>query len=1509
MNLNLFDPLHKPRLPIRLLHKTILLRLAIFLPLLLGLIIMPFQLTAQAQTGWQWYKVDPHVHSAVSADAFVDIGIHSQLAIENGYDAIFLTDHNGGSSFQINNLTANHMAFEDAYTRWDLGTYGSLSSTTNELVSTPVNTGSQSLHIRSSSSGSGETYIWTKRGPNLRSGDIILNVSIYPTRIDAGSGLYVSVSIGGDPTVVASPHGYTTAGGTVSPGKSTVLVWQLGSGRAPSSDPDARVLTYSLGSYTLNTWNTYTINVSDGLADIPAADLPLDYNGLTYLKMTAASNGGTVEGYFDTYSIDASSPVSPADEYVYRTGVVDDFDTGTFRVFPSYEMGQQRHTNRFNFGITSPSQYRSYTYGSDGILETQQSGYPAQLNHPGTTVTEADAIAGQGLGADFLEVRDQPWVDVWDAILQQGVQILGNWSSDTHTGLSAGKAATYLYAPAFDFDKFVQSLYEGRTYNAVNNFGGQIIFNLNSASPEPYPARYPVYVSDTQAAANVHTQVTDGLGSGYTVRWYRNGTLTATDNPGGTSYDSTKSISLSGAFTYVRAEIRSSSGSLKGLTQPIFFVDVPGLPVDKSFRVDQVTTASGNGYNRLLTKGITSSNWNASAQGLSLTLENPANALVDLRMTTNNAPQRMLVGGVIIPAAPSLTAFNAATTSSWYYDSATQLLYFKVLHATTVAGVALEFSAALPTVTASPTPVVTNTPTPAGNGFIPLADAYVNAGTPTTNYGFQTTLRADASPDLHSYLRFNVQGLTGPVSSATLRVFANSASTAGYQIRAVSDNTWTESGINYNNAPPVGSLIGSSGSFSAGTWTTVDVTSYITGNGTYNLALATTSNTSINFGSREESVNAPRLVIETLDPPTLTPTLTPSTTPSATLTNTSTATITPSQTPTATATVTPSPTPTATNTFTPTLTNTPTATVTPSHTATHTPTETLTSTATVTDTPTLTSTATETLTPTATITPSQTATLTPTDTPTSTPTVTDTPTETVTPSQTATATETSTPTLTHTPTHTPTLTDTPTLTSTATETLTPTLTHTPTDTATPSLTPTHTPTDTPTSTPTVTDTPTATITPSQTPTFTPTDTPTNTPTLTPTATDTPTLTPTFTPSSTSTPTDTPTSTATATPSLTPTETPTLTATSSPTPTFTATSTPVTSVLTLLPVADSYVNASTPLNNYGLTTTLRTDASPDVRSYLRFNLQGLSGTLTNATLRIYTNSASSQGYQVRSVTDNGWGETTLNYNNAPAVGSVLGSTGPVSAGTWTTIDVTSYITGSGVFNLALTTPSSTAISLASRESGANAPQLIIETQGGSLLTPTATSTVSPSPMPSQTPTLTSPPTPTNTAGPAPTPTNTPILNTFSFTPIADAYVNAGSPTLNYGSLTTLRADGSPIIRSYVRFDVQGLTGTLTGATLRIFANSASSSGVDARSVSDNTWSETTINYNNAPPVGTALGSSGSFGAGIWIEIDVTSYVTGDGIYNLGLVTSGSTAISLASRESGVNAPQLIITTSP
>ncbi len=151
--------------------------------------------------------------------------------------------------------------------------------------------------------------------------------------------------------------------------------------------------------------------------------------------------------------------------------------------------------------------------------------------------------------------------------------------------------------------------------------------------------------------------------------------------------------------------------------------------------------------------------------------------------------------------------------------------------------------------------------------------------------------------------------------------------------------------------------------------------------------------------------------------------------------------------------------------------------------------------------------------------------------------------------------------------------------------------------------------------------------------------------------------------------------------------------------------------TFTPVADTYVKATSPSSNYGSATTLRTDASPDLHSYLRFNVQGLGTPLVRATLRVYASSGNSIGYGVYSVSDNSWGETTLTYNNAPPVGLVAGSSGRITAATWTEVDVTPLVSGNGLLSLAMISTSSTATTFASRESGATAPQLIVTTGSG------------------------------------------------------------------------------------------------------------------------------------------------------------------------------------------------------
>jgi len=157
------------------------------------------------------------------------------------------------------------------------------------------------------------------------------------------------------------------------------------------------------------------------------------------------------------------------------------------------------------------------------------------------------------------------------------------------------------------------------------------------------------------------------------------------------------------------------------------------------------------------------------------------------------------------------------------------------------------------------------------------------------------------------------------------------------------------------------------------------------------------------------------------------------------------------------------------------------------------------------------------------------------------------------------------------------------------------------------------------------------------------------------------------------------------------------------------------------------------------------------------------------------------------------------------------------------------------------------------------------------------------------------------------TTLPTTATVTFTPVADAYVQADAPSTNYGTATTLKVDGSPFVNSYLRFTVGGLTGTVTKATLRIWANSNQTTGYDVFAVADTTWGETTITYSNAPPFGAKAGSSGKVTTGTWTSVDVTSLITGNGAFSLALSTTNTTNLSLASHESGANSPQLVVVT--
>jgi hypothetical protein len=82
-------------------------------------------------------------------------------------------------------------------------------------------------------------------------------------------------------------------------------------------------------------------------------------------------------------------------------------------------------------------------------------------------------------------------------------------------------------------------------------------------------------------------------------------------------------------------------------------------------------------------------------------------------------------------------------------------------------------------------------------------------------------------------------------------------------------------------------------------------------------------------------------------------------------------------------------------------------------------------------------------------------------------------------------------------------------------------------------------------------------------------------------------------------------------------------------------------------------------------------------------------------------------------------------------------------------------------------------------------------------------------------------------------------------------------------------------------VTGVNGqAVTSAKIRLYNVNGSVKGGDFYRVSDNTWQEGTVTWNNAPAAdATPLATLGSVSANTWVEVDVTSLITGDGTYSL------------------------------
>lgn len=152
------------------------------------------------------------------------------------------------------------------------------------------------------------------------------------------------------------------------------------------------------------------------------------------------------------------------------------------------------------------------------------------------------------------------------------------------------------------------------------------------------------------------------------------------------------------------------------------------------------------------------------------------------------------------------------------------------------------------------------------------ADAYVRGGTyADSNYGTSLSLvvkeNTDNNYDRASFLKFDLRNVSDNIASAKIRLKVRST-TAGAQhtMNFVTNDSWTETGITWNNMPATGSLISMETVPAVDEWIEFDVSSLINqelnGDGILSVRLSEANNTYVTYHSMDATNPSDRPYID-----------------------------------------------------------------------------------------------------------------------------------------------------------------------------------------------------------------------------------------------------------------------------------------------------------------------------------------------------------------------------------------------------------------------------------------------------------------------------------------------------------------------------------------------------------------------------------------------------------------------------------------------------------------------
>ncbi|GAA4295210.1 hypothetical protein GCM10023163_14290 [Aestuariibaculum suncheonense] len=320
--------------------------------------------------------------------------------------------------------------------------------------------------------------------------------------------------------------------------------------------------------------------------------------------------------------------------------------------------------------------------------------------------------------------------------------------------------------------------------------------------------------------------------------------------------------------------------------------------------------------------------------------------------------------------------------------------------------------------------------------------------------------------------------------------------------------------------------------------------------------------------------------------------------------------------------------------------------------------------------------------------------------------------------------------------------------------------------------------------------------------------------------------------------------------------------------------------TLEPINDAHVRSGSFGNtNYGSLTSMEVKNASGKQArkiFLSFDVSALTN-ISSAKLRLTPDSPGATDYDLKYVSDDNWNETSITWNNMPTASNSLGiqpgGSGPLE---WDIISqVQSEINGDGILSLELTGVSSNVYgSFFSKEhQDTNVrPVLVI---GGTSST-----------------------------------------SSIELLAEEDAYARSGSYTNTTFNDTDLIAknDGAEYTReAYLKFNLSSISDQIVSAKLQLVPKTGVDPATnvihDLKFVSDDSWSETTINWSNKPLSSTLLDSQIVSQTGTTMLWDVTAQAenerTGDGYLSIQLSTASNAWVVYNSSESGSGVPKLIL----